>query len=116
MKRLKQKKGESIAEALVAILVIAFAFVIMTGAVAAAARVNETIKNDETAFPIEGTKANGDQAFSIGLYQKDVTAGSLVSAGEAPATLYYDVDPDDSDGKAYDPHGYYYYDYKEPTG
>ena len=48
--RLKQKTGESIAETLVAVLIMAVAFLMLTGAVVTAARINNRIKNADVSF------------------------------------------------------------------
>ena len=98
MKKLRQKTGETIAETLVAVLIIAIAFVILTGAVAAAARVNERIKNDEEAFQDAGLNESSI-SFSLKVYQQTILSDG-VDAGTASAMLHYKAGASD---------GYYYY-------
>ena len=99
MKKLRQKTGETIAETLVAVLIIAIAFVILTGAVAAAARVNERIKNDEEAFQDAGLPDESSISFSLKVYQQTILSDG-VDAGTASAMLHYKAGASD---------GYYYY-------
>ena len=54
MKKIKAKKGESIAETLVAVLIMALAFLILVGAVMTAGRINARIKNGEVQFSTAG--------------------------------------------------------------
>lgn len=107
MKRLKNKQGETIAETLVAIMIMAIAFVIMTGAVAAAARINERLKNDKEAFQVS-EDAGTEQAFGISVYQKHsitTDTGKPVSAGDVTANRYLRKVNIDEDSFYY----YYYY-------
>ena len=55
MRKLRSKKGETITETLVAIILIALVFVFLASAVATAAKVNETFRQDDVTFRIDGT-------------------------------------------------------------
>ena len=88
MKKLKQKTGESIAETLVAVLIMSLAFLMLTGAVVTAARINHRAKNEEVAFSSGGTST--ETAVSIGL--------GLSPSGSMNITLYETEN------------GYYYYE------
>lgn len=55
MYKLKRKTGESIAETLVAVLILSLAFLMLSGAVVTAANVNKAAKNEDVAFSTGGT-------------------------------------------------------------
>ena len=50
MKKLRSRRGESIAETLVAVLISAMAIMILAGAIITAARINTSLKNEDVAF------------------------------------------------------------------
>ena len=90
-RKLKARAGESVAETLVAVLIMALAFLILTGAVLAAARVNERVKNEDVAF----AKSDGDPAAPT------VTSVSVSLDGGSAEP--YNVN-------LYEKNGYYYYE------
>ena len=55
MRRRRANAGESIAETLVAVLLMTLVFLMLTGAVVTAAHINEAIKNEQSAFSVGET-------------------------------------------------------------
>jgi hypothetical protein len=53
MKKLRQSRGESIAETLVALLIASLAIMLLTGAIVTSARINASLKSDDVAFRTE---------------------------------------------------------------
>ena len=58
MKKLRSGKGETITETLVALLIIAAVFVFLAAAIVTAARVNESFKQKDVTFIIDGEPEN----------------------------------------------------------
>ncbi len=91
MKKLKAKFGESIAETLVAVLVLALAFLMMVGAVTASARVNSRVKNvgedDDDSVP----QAKGKATVSVSLDGIDtLTVTATPQLYEVNGNYYYE--------------------------
>lgn len=89
MKR-RANAGESIAETLVAVLIMALVFLMLAAAVMAAARVNNTIKNEDVAFDTASDEVVNPA------YAVDITIGS--KTGSVSAALHKTAN------------GYYYYE------
>ena len=92
MRKLKQKSGETLAEVLIAVLVMTIAFVILTGAVAAAARVNYRAENKSADLASTAASESKVQVSVYGL-SPDVSYAEKIK-------LYKNEDS-----------GYYYYDH-----
>ena len=92
MKKLWTKRGESISETLVAVLIMAMVFTMLTGSVVTAARINSRLKNDEAAF-VAGASVDAD-GWGVTFSMNDQTRHQA-------ATLYQTEN------------GYYYYEYTE---
>lgn len=54
MKKIRSKKGETIAETLVAMMIVAMSLTILAGAIVSAAKVNSKVKNAEVSFINDG--------------------------------------------------------------
>lgn len=80
-KRIRSRAGESIAETLVAVLIISLAFLMLAGAVTAAARVNEGIKNEKQSFQF-GTAAGKPTV------ELSITGGTLSFSDDVEVQLY----------------------------
>lgn len=93
-KKLASKAGETIVEALVAVLVLLMGFMIVAGATDAAARANESIKNDEVA--LDATKIESSQDATV-----TVTMAGMTESATANVKLYKTKS------------GYYYYDFTD---
>ncbi|MBP5167494.1 MAG: hypothetical protein ILP09_09580 [Oscillospiraceae bacterium] len=85
------RAGESIAETLVAVLIMALAFLMLTTAVTSAARINSAVKNEASAP--DTASAPADQAYGL-----SVRVGGSAEKNTT-ATLYKTEN------------GYYYYEY-----
>ncbi len=97
IKKLASAAGESIAEALIAVLILALGFVIAAGASEAAARVNERIKNEAVALDLTEPKLVDDTTkIEITLSGNDP---SLSTQADETVKLYKTKDD-----------RYYYYD------
>ncbi len=90
MKRLREKKGESIAETLVAVLIMAMSLTILAGAIVSAAKVNSKFDNSSEA--VIGPVKTG----SGSIYVKDSTGSTKASftveiyeAGNGTGNEYY---------------------------
>lgn len=90
--RLKKNKGETIAEALVAVLIMELVFVFLANAVITSAGINARARNTDISFEINGTRLPG--SYSAVIKQN----GSEISGASASVDLYK------TDG------GYYYYE------
>ena len=94
MRKLRMKRGESISETLIAVLIMALMFTMLTGAVITAARINSRLKNDEAAFRA-GTEVDGADGWGVVLRMGD-------QQYRQSAKLYETEN------------GYYYYEYIAP--
>ncbi len=92
MKKLRSRRGESIPEVLVSMLLVVLTFLFLTGAVVSAARVNDKLKNSYSEFH------TGDDV-------TDRYADFKVSVNGVTV----------EDVRLYEGNGYYYYD-KLDTG
>ena len=61
-RKLNSQKGETLVETLVAILIIAVGFIMLSGAIVAAARVNASVKNTEVVFNMAGQSSDETEA------------------------------------------------------
>lgn len=84
MKLLHSKRGETLPETLVALLIVVLTFLFLTGAVVSAAKVNSALKNEAVAFQSDAEET------------KDISAA--VAGVSVPVTLHKTTN------------GYYYYD------
>ena len=75
MRKLLSKKGESIAETLVATLIISMAFIVLAGAIVTAAKINAKIDNTKNALDVAPDK-------------RSVTSGDVVFSDEAGDETY----------------------------
>lgn len=55
MKKIRSRRGETIIETLVSVLIISATFLFLTGAVTASARVNSRLKNERSQFFVDHT-------------------------------------------------------------
>ncbi len=100
MKKLRVRRGESVAEVLVSILIIGLVFVFLSEAVTTAARINARIDTEEISFtyptarpddsdpetrPLEVTVTLESDASA----QKDSYEAGLFSSGEGQSRYYY---------------------------
>lgn len=90
MKRLCSKSGETLVETLIAMLIISLVFIFLASSIVSAAKVNSSIKNEDTAFVRDG--------------QLSVTDRLLVDGSEVDQKYvqFYETE-----------NGYYYYEYKK---
>ena len=89
MKR-RRNRGESISETLVAVLLLSLAFLVLTGSTLTAARINDSLKNEDAVF----------------------TAGTAVSPANWHVTLRMGVQENRQAATLYETeNGYYYYEY-----
>ena len=88
--KLRSNKGESISEALVAILVVSLAAVMLSGAITTSASINNKIKESDVSFSAQGSS---DDSIKI-----RVRAQRNIFEEERTAKLYETEN------------GYYYYD------
>ena len=65
MKKIRSKKGESIAETMIAMLVVSMALTMLAGAIVTAARVNSREKNEDEVFLQADAEKVEDQTYSI---------------------------------------------------
>ena len=97
-KRTKRaRSGESIAETLVAVLIMALVFLMLTTAVMAAARINAALKNPDVAYTAADPAAPIDDSYGL-----TIRVG-VQEAVDAHAKLYQSEN------------GYYYYEFTEST-
>ena len=76
MKKLKKTNGESIAETLVAVLLMSLAFLMLVGAVVTAARINDRVRNSDVTFAAADTPV-GERDISINVNGTAKTAGNV---------------------------------------
>ena len=96
MRRKRARAGESIGETLVAVLLLSIIFLMLTGAVTSAARLNASLRNEDAAFSAGTTPAGA------GDWQVTVRMG--VQSRSYHAALFRSGGGDDG-------HAYYYYEY-----
>ncbi len=111
--KLKSSRGESIAETLIAVMIISLAFVILCGAVLSAGRVNEAIKNEDLSLTVTDTeykKQNDSDDKSVTLKIKKEGEDTPILS-ESVATVPYITMYKDKNGDKQDL--YYYYEYDE---
>ena len=90
-KKLASKAGETIVEALAATLILLMGFMIVAGATSAAARANESIKNDEVAMNVaDASTQNATVTVSMTGMEKTTTATVKLHKTES-GYYYYDV-------------------------
>ena len=89
---IKKNRGETIAEALVAVLIMELVFVFLANAVVTSAGINARARNTDVSFEVNGTMVPG--SYSAVIKQN----GSVISGASSPVDLY----KTDS--------GYYYYE------
>ena len=95
MKR-RARAGESIGETLVAVLLLSLIFLMLTGAVTSAARINASLRNEDVAF------SAGSVPSGAGDWRVNVRMGS--ESRSYHAALFRSGGGDDG-------HAYYYYEY-----
>ena len=94
MKKLLNKKGETIVETVAAMLVVAVAFLLLSGAVTAAARITDHIDDDETVLdlknPVSTVSGTVGITFAGTTREADVTYNTVVvNSGEENESTYY---------------------------
>ena len=92
--RLKKNKGETIAEALVAVLIMELVFVFLANAVITSAGINARARNTDVSFEVGGTAVPGS-------YSAVITQNGSALPGTSAAVDLYKTDSD-----------YYYYEFK----
>ena len=85
MKKLKQKIGESIAETLVAVLILSLSFLMLTGAVVTAARLNHRAQNADVAF----VSASSGETRNVTVSLDGVAADVEVTVHQTENGYYY---------------------------
>ncbi len=88
--KLRKNAGETIPETLVAVLIMAMAFLMLTGAVVTAARINSSVRNNEMTVS-NSSQQTVDTAYAITVKYDD-------TAQQMQSTLYQTEN------------GYYYYE------
>lgn len=88
-KKLKSRSGETIAETLVTMIILALAVMMIAGAVVTAARVNKSADNTDTSFRT-GTEVNtGTNSPKIVISEENGTGTATgTSRIEIPVTVY----------------------------
>ena len=77
-KKLREKKGESVAETLYSTLIISLAFLILAGAIISAATINSKIKNKD--YSLDTTYPDGTgQDMQVKINDKSVNVKGYVS-------------------------------------
>ena len=94
MKKISSKKGESIAETLVAMMIVAMSLTILAGAIVTSARVNSKIKNQEQAFIHDSADTTGTGTVNISGNNsgKDISIGIDVNLHKSEGDRYYYYD------------------------
>ncbi len=90
IKKLRERKGESVAETLYSTLIISLAFLILAGAIISAASINAKVKNQDRSLDMN--YENGVGSLTVKVKNVDLSKEKNVSI-----TGYYSG------------HGYYYY-------
>ena len=111
--KLRNRRGESIAETLISILFIALAFVILCGAVLTASRTNESLKNDELAFYNDNVEKGEPETVTLYVKSEDPANPSALTT---IVSRTYNVFPytqilENEDGTEREL--YHYYQYEE---
>ena len=88
-RKIASKRGESLAEALVSVLIITLVFVFLTTAVVSAARVNDSIKAGDVSLDIENVQTSGVKV-SIGGATVDATLCTAQNDDGAARYYYYE--------------------------
>lgn len=102
MKKCFSRNGESLAETLISLLIIAVTFLFLTGSIAASIRVNGRIKNSGSEFRVNSSGSGNEMAVKVTASDSD---GNPLLDGDGnpweytPAVWIY------SSGE----NGYYYY-------
>ncbi len=86
VKKWKSKRGESIAEALVAMLVIVLAGMMLAGAIVASAHLNNSSEKVATFPQYAGTPVGSGRKASV----SGSLAGSVTVNADIPVTVYQD--------------------------
>lgn len=92
--RLKKNTGETIAEALVAVLIMELVFVFLANAVVTSAGINAKARNTDVSFEVNGSSVAGSYSAVIKHNETQVNSTAV--------NLYYTGNDADS--------GYYYYE------
>ncbi len=91
-KKLRSAAGESIAEVLIAVLILSVGFLIVVGATESAARVNERIKNEDVAFDVTDVDNAPESAkITVTMSGETATADVNLYKTKKKAYYYYDV-------------------------
>ncbi|MCR5097866.1 MAG: hypothetical protein K6B14_02840 [Lachnospiraceae bacterium] len=93
MKKISSKKGETIAETLISVLIVTMALTILAGAIVSAARINSRIKNEEVAFAKEETPEgyiDKSVVFSMTGVSIQPVDVKVYSSGNDTGYYYYD--------------------------
>ena len=86
MKKLKDSRGETLVEALMAIIIAVLAFAALTTAVLTAGKINARVRNTDVSFRYSGsTQSDGRVTLSGGLG----TGGGDVTVYESNGYYYY---------------------------
>ena len=90
MKKICLKSGETLVETLIAMLIISLVFIFLASSIVSAAKVNSSVKNEDTAFVRDG--------------QSSITDRLSVDGSEVDQKYvqFYETE-----------NGYYYYEYKK---
>lgn len=95
MKRYRAQAGETLPETLVALLIVVTTFLFLTGAVVAAGRVNDSMKNDAVAFRVNRDTDEPTPSFEVVL-DMDVGEDKTVTVYKQEAEngyVYYTTTP-----------------------
>ena len=99
MKKLLRHNGESLTETLFSVAIVAVVFVMITGAVTAAARVNNRIQNTDSEFRVaSGENETVSASVQVTIANPDSPDGNEQNLPTVPVTVY-----------SSDENKYYYY-------
>ena len=86
--KLKNRSGESIAESLVGILIVALAMVALTTAIVVSARINKQAKDLKTDFTLSGSESAGYPASGTASITTKPVDGSAETTKEIAITIH----------------------------
>ncbi len=98
MKKIREKKGESIAETLVALMIVSMSLTILAGAIVSAARVNSRFDNKDKAVISPETPIERNKHISVKRKNNDGSTGAEVANftvhiyGTENEYYYYEAD------------------------
>ena len=99
-KKLQSKKGETIAETLVTMIILSLAVLMLAGAVVTTARVDKQADNTDTSFKTGAVVNSGTNSSKVIISEENATGGTgSTSSAEIPVQVYQS--PANRLGKSY---------------